>query len=199
MISSTRAGRTTVSRQYVAPAYTTAKPGEAEALDLLLKIAGGGTTGRLYKKLVVEDQVASSAGGYYSGSNMDSGKIGISAVVADEATIGKVEADIDAVIADLKTNLVSAEELERAKKAYIAEYIYESDNQSTMARRYGWGLVVGSTIAQIESWPQEIAKVTSEQIREAAIKHLDLRRSVTGILAPDTVETPVASVPAKKS
>ena len=194
-----RAGRTTVSRQYVAPAYTTAKPGEAEALDLLLKIAGGGTTGRLYKKLVVEDQVASSAGGYYSGSNMDSGKIGISAVVADEATIGKVEADIDAVIADLKTNLVSAEELERAKKAYIAEYIYESDNQSTMARRYVWGLVVGSTIAQIESWPQEIAKVTSEQIREAAIKHLDLRRSVTGILAPDTVETPVASVPAKKS
>ena len=194
-----RAGRTTVARHYLAPSYTTSAPGEAEALDLLMKIVGGGTTGRLYKKLVVEDQVASSAGGYYSGSNMDSGKIGISAVIADDATIAKAEAGIDAVIADMKANLVTPAELERAKKNYIAEYIYESDNQATMARRYGWGLVVGSTIAHIDAWPKEIAKVTAEQIRDAAVKNLDLRRSVTGTLSPDTVETPVASMPAKKS
>ena len=194
-----RAGRTTIGRHYLAPSYTTAQPGEAEALDLLMKIAGGGTTGRLYKKLVVEDQVASSAGGYYSGSNMDSGKIGISAVVGDNASIAKVEASVDAVIADLKVNLVTPAELERAKKSYIAEYIYESDNQSTMARRYGWGLVVGNTIAKIDAWPKDIANVTAEQIREAAIKHLDLRRSVTGTLSPEMVETPVAAVPASKS
>lgn len=193
-----RAGRTTVSRYYVTPSYTTAAPGEAEALDLLMKIAGGGSTSRLYKKLVVEDQIASSAGGYYSGSNMDSGKIGISAVVGDEASVAKVEAAMDAVIADLKTNLVSDIELARAKKTYIAEYIYESDNQSTMARRYGWGLVVGGTIAQIEAWPKELEKVTAEQIRAAALKHFDLKRSVTGVLTPDVQETPVASVPAKK-
>jgi zinc protease len=194
-----RAGRVTISRQYLAPSYLTSKPGEAEALDLLMKIAGGGTTGRLYKKLVVEDQIASSAGGYFMGSNMDSGKIGVSAVVGDTSTIAKVEAGIDAVFAELKLNLVTPAELERAKKSYIAEYIYESDNQSTMARRYGWGLVVGNTIAQIDAWPKEIAKVTPEQIRDAAIKHLDLKRSVTGTLMPDTVETPVASMPDKKS
>ena len=130
---------------------------------------------------------------------MDSGKIGVSAVVGDDSTIAKVEAAIDVVFADLKANLVTPAELERAKKAYIAEYIYESDNQSTMARRYGWGLVVGSTIPQIDAWPKELAKVTAEQIKEAAIKHLDLRRSVTGTLSPETVETPVAAVPAKKS
>jgi zinc protease len=179
-----RAGRTTLSRYYIAPSYTTAAPGEAEALDMLLKIMGGGTTGRMYKKLVVADQVASSAGGYYSGSNMDSGKIGLSAVVADGGSIEKTEASMEAVIADLKSNLVSEEELDRAKKAYIADYIYESDNQSTLARRYGWGIVAGSTIAKIDAWPQEIAKVTREQVRDAAIKHLDAKRSVTGTLAP---------------
>ncbi len=194
-----RAGRVTISRQYLAPSYITGAPGEAEALDLLMKIAGGGTTGRLYKKLVVEDQLASSAGGYFMGSNMDSGRIGVSAVVSDTATIAKVEAAIDGVFAELKANLVSPAELERAKKSYIAEYIYESDNQATMARRYGWGLVVGNTISRIDAWPKEIAKVTPEQIRDAAIKHLDLRRSVTGTLSPDTVETPVASMPDKKS
>jgi zinc protease len=189
-----RAGRTSVNRYYIAPSYTSAAPGEAEALDLLLKIMGGGTTGRMYKKLVVADQVASSAGGYYSGSNMDSGKIGISAVVADGVTIDKAEASMDAVIADLKANLVTEEELTRAKKAYIAEYIYESDNQSTLARRYGWGLISGNTIAKIDAWPQELAKVTAVQIRDAAVKHLELKRSVTGTLAPPV--EPAA--PAKK-
>ncbi len=194
-----RAGRTTVSRYYVTPSYTTAAPGEAEALDLMMKIAGGGSTSRLYKKLVVVDRVASSAGGYYSGSNMDSGKIGISAVVSDDGSVAKVEAAMDAVIADMKANLVSDAELARAKKSYIAEYIYESDNQSTMARRYGWGLVVGGTIPQIEAWPNELAKVTAEQIRNVAIKYFDLKSSVTGVMRPEAQETPVASAPAKKS
>ena len=199
-----RAGRTTVTRHYLAPSYTTATPGEAEALDLLMKIAGGGTTGRLYKRLVVTDQVASSSGGYFSGNSMDSGKIGVSAVIADGGTIEKAEASIDAVIAEMKTTLVTQQELDRAKKSYIAEYIYESDNQSTLARRYGWGLVNGSTIAQIDAWPAEIAKITAEQIRDAAIKHLDIKRSVTGTLRPETVEAPAApatpaAAPAKKS
>ncbi len=194
-----RAGRTTVSRHYIAPSYTNAAPGEAEALDLLLKIMGGGTTSRMYKKLVVADQVASSAGGYYSGSNMDSGKVGIAAVVADGSTIEKAEASMDAVIAELKTNLVTTEELDRAKKAYIAEYIYESDNQSTLARRYGWGLVSGNTLAKIDAWPQELAKVTAEQIRDAAVKHLELKRSVTGTLAPPAEAATAAIPPQKKS
>ena len=188
-----RAGRTTVSRHYLAPSYQTAAAGEAEALDMLLKIAGGGTTSRMYQKLVVDDQVASSAGGYYSATNMDSGKIGFSAVVADGSTIEKAEASMDAVIADLKTNLVTPKELERAKKLYIAEYIYESDNQATLARRYGWGLVVGSTIAKIDNWPADIAKVTAEQIRDAAKKHLELRRSVTGTLQPEAADATAAA------
>ena len=194
-----RAGRVTINRSYLTPSYTTAPKGEAEALDLLMKIAGGGTTSRLYKKLVIEDQVASSGGGYYSGSNMDSGKIGISAVVGDDSSIAKVEASIDAVIADLKTNLVTAQELERAKKAYLADYIYESDSQSTLARRYGFGLVVGQTLAEIDAWPVDLAKVTAEQIRDAARKYLDLRHSVTGTLSPEKPEATLAGAPPKKS
>ena len=195
-----RAGRITVSRYYLTPSYTTSAPGEAEALDLLMKIAGGGTISRAYQKLVVADLVASSAGGYYSGNNMDSGKIGFSAVVADDSTTAKVEAAFDAVIADLKTNLVTPQELERAKKAYLADYIYESDSQSTLARRYGFGLVVGQTLAQIDAWPVELSKVTAEQIRDAARKYLDIKHSVTGTLSPEaSADAAVAAVPAKKS
>lgn len=188
-----RAGRTTLSRHYIAPSYLTATNGEAEALDLMMKIAAGGTTGRLYKKLVVEQKIASSASGYYSGSNMDLGKIGVAAVLADGASIDKVEAALDAVMTEMKTSLVTTEELDRAKKSYIAEYIYETDNQSTLARRYGWGLVTGGTIERIDSWPMDIAKVTPEKIRDVAQKYLDLKHSVTGTLMPEVVATAVAA------
>ena len=82
-----RAGKATLQRYYMAPSYVTAAPGEAEALDLLMKIVGGGSTSRLYKKLVVTDQLASSAGGYYGGSGLDSTKISVYAVPAESIAL----------------------------------------------------------------------------------------------------------------
>ncbi len=61
-----RAGRLTVQRYYLAPSYTSAAAGEAEALDLLMRIAVKGSTSRLYRRLVVEQKKAASAGGWYS-------------------------------------------------------------------------------------------------------------------------------------
>jgi zinc protease len=179
-----RAGRTSVHRYYIAPSYVTARPGEAEALDLLIKIAAEGATSRLYRKLVVEDKVASSAGGYYSGSAMDSGKIGLQAIAADGVPIETVEAAMDAVLAELREKGVTEAELTRAKNVFLAEYVYQSDNQSSLARRYGFAMVVGRTIAQIEGWPDAIARVTVEDVKQAAARHLDIRRSVTGTLIP---------------
>ncbi len=72
-----RAGRTSVQRYYITPSYASAKPGEAEALDLLARIAADGTTGRIYKQLVVDKNVAASAGGWYADSGLDSGRIGL--------------------------------------------------------------------------------------------------------------------------
>jgi zinc protease len=184
-----RAGKPSLQRHYLAPSYGTAKPREAEALDLLLKIVGSGATSRLYQALVAEQKVAASAGGWYSGMGRDYGKIGLFAVPADGISLDQVEAAIDAVIADVVEKGVTEEELTRAKTTYLAEYIYESDNQSTLARRYGWALVVGRTVADVEAWPERIASVTTADLHEAARAHFDLRRSVTGRLIPATSDT----------
>lgn len=187
-----RAGKISIHRYYLAPSYSSAMPGEAEALDVLMKIAASGATSRLYKKLVVEDKLASSTSGWYSGSGLDSGKIGVSAVVADGVDAFKVETAIDAVLADIRTNGVTDAELTRAKNGFIADYVYESDNQAQLARRYGWGLVVGRSIADIEGWSDSIAKVTAADVKKVAQKYLDVKRSVTGILSPDVTETAAA-------
>jgi zinc protease len=180
-----RAGKASFHRDYVVPSYVTAAPGEAEALDIMMKIAVDGATSRLYKELVVNKKVASSAGGNYTGSGLDSGKLSVYAIAADGVGLDKVEAEVDRVLTGIAKEGITAAELERAKNAYIAEYIYENDSQSSLARRYGWGLVVGRTIEQIEGWPDAIAKVTLDDVKKAAATYLDLRRSVTGLLIPE--------------
>ena len=151
-----------------------------------------GTTSRIYKRLVIEDKVASSTGGYYSGSARDSGKITVYAVPVDGVGLDKLEQSLDKAIADVRSGGITQAELDRAKKSYLAEYIYESDNQASLARRYGWSLTVGRTVADIEQWPERVAKVTLEDTAKVSAKYLDLRRSVTGTLIPVAPDAPVA-------
>jgi zinc protease len=54
-----------------------------------------------------------------------------------------------------------------------------------MARWYGGALTSGLSIEDIRSWPDRIRAVTAEQVRDAAQKWLDKKRSVTGYLIKD--------------
>jgi zinc protease len=180
-----RAGKPIFQRYYLAPSYTTAKPGQAESLDVLVKIVAYGATSRLYRELVVKQKLASSVSGWYDGSGRDYGKIAIAAVPADGVSLEKLEAAIDTVIADVAANGVTQAELDRARNVYIADYTYESDSQSTLARRYGYGLIVGQTIEQIEGWPKALEKLTVADLKAAVAGAFDIRRSVTGTLLPE--------------
>lgn len=197
--SDPRAGNASFHRDYVVPSYMTAKPGEAEALDLLMKIAADGATSRLYKRLVVEEKIASSAGGAYSGSGLDYGTISLYAVSADGADmLPKIEASIDKVLQEIRDGGVTEAELKRARSSYIADYVYENDDQASLARRYGWGMALGRTVEQIEGWPDALRKVTVDDIKRVAGTYLDIKRSVTGYLTPSSGDAH-AEQPAPKS
>jgi zinc protease len=191
-----RAGNASVRRYYLTPAITTAPPGEAEALYLLMKIAGGGGTSRLYQALVAQEKVASSAGGWYSGMSLDSGSIGLYAVAAEGVPLEKVEQSMDRVVAELREKGATQAELDRAKKQFLAEFVYELDSQQSLARRYGAGLALGLTVEQIDRWPETIAGVTLADLKKVANKHMDLRRSVTGTLVPVNPEPETIAAPA---
>jgi zinc protease len=195
-----RAGNASIRRYYLAPSYRTAGGNDAEALDLLMRIAGYGGTSRLYQALVVNDKVASNAGGWYVGWAYDNGSLGVHAVAAEGVGLDKVEAAMDRVLADLRQHGVTEAELERAKKNELADFVYQSDNQASLARRYGQGVILGMTIEQIEAWPSRIAKVTAADLQRVAAKYLDLRSSVTGTLtpAPPADENAVGTPPAEK-
>ena len=182
--SDPRAGNASFHRDYLVPSYMTAKPGDAEAIDLLMKIAADGATSRIYRRLVVDEKIASSAGGRYSGSGLDSGTVSLYAVADAPENLPKIEASLDKVLADIRENGVTEDELARAKSNYIARYVYQNDDQTSLARRYGWGVSLGRTIEQIQAWPDEISKVTVEDIKRVANTYLDINHSVTGYLTP---------------
>ena len=190
-----RAGNASLRRYYLAPTLLKSEPREAEALYLLMKIAGGGGTSRLYQSLVVQDKVASSAGGWYSGLYLDSGSIGVYAVAAEGVGLDKVEQSIDRVVTDLREKGVTQAELDRAKRQFLAEFVYESDSQESLARRYGSGLALGLTVAEIDRWPETIAQVTVDDVKRVAAKHLDMRHSVTGTLVPESTEPENVAAP----
>ncbi|MFV0367781.1 MAG: M16 family metallopeptidase [Hyphomicrobiaceae bacterium] len=179
-----RAGQPSIHRYYLVPSYSNAPKGDAEAIDVLVKLLADGSTSRFYKKAVVEKRLASSANGYFESSGMDSGKVSLYAIGQKKEDLPKIEALLDELIADIRKNGVSEAELKRAKSAYIADYTYDSDNQSTLARRYGWGLATGISVEAMETWPDRIRAVTSDDVKRAAVKYLDERASVTGMLLP---------------
>ena len=179
-----RAGRTTVQRFYLSPSYSSAKPGEAEALDLLMRVAASGSVSKLYKRLVIEEKKAASAGGWYSDSGLDSGRLGFYAIAAEKVSAEELEKAIDGVIADLRENGVTQAELDRARASYIAEFVYTSDSQSRMARHYGWRLATGMTIEDVEAWPERLKQVTVDDVKGVARKYLVDKNSVTGYLLP---------------
>ncbi len=193
-----RAGKASFSRLYLAPSYNTAEEGEAEAIDLMMKILAGGSTSLLYNDMVVDDKIATSVAGWYESSGRDYGRIGFHALANGKNSIEAVEKALDKKIAKFIKNGPTKKQLERAKNAYIAEYVYGVDSQSTLARRYGWALVVGQSIKDVEEWPQRLEKVTIKDISRVAKKYLIEKASVTGLLFPIKNTTEARKTSAKK-
>ena len=181
-----RAASPTIQRSYLAPSYATANGREALALDLLSDILGGGTQSRLYKGLVVEQKTSSYAGAWYTGDQLDSGTFGVYGAPNPGVEVGQLEAAIDAVLAGIVKNGVTQQELDRVRNQAIAERVYTLDDQATLARMAGVALMTGLSARSIFDRDIEIEKVTVGDIKQAAEKFLVLKRSVTGILLPET-------------
>jgi zinc protease len=189
VLADARVRQPQLSRNYLVPSYRLAKPGEAEALDVLSHILGSGSISRLYRTLVAEKEIAASAGSWYSGMSLDAARFGVYATPRPGTSLEALEAEIDAVIARVAAQGVTGAELERAKTRLIADAVYAQDSQVRLARMYGAGLAVGMTVEAIKVWPDGIRAVTAEAVRDAARTWLDLRRAVTGHLTPPPVRS----------
>ncbi|MEA2856770.1 MAG: zinc protease [Methylobacteriaceae bacterium] len=174
-------------RVFLVPSYKTGAPGEAEAIEVLTHLIGGGHTSLLYRELVVERKLAVAIGAYYMGTSLDATRLWIYAMPTPDTRLEELERAIDEVIARVADHPVEAADLERARTRLVADAIYAQDNQASLARWYGASLATGLTIEDISHWPERIEAVSADDVQNAARRWLDKRRAVTGFLLPETV------------
>ena len=183
-LSDPRVTQPTIQRTYLVPSDNTAEPGEAEALDVLADVLGGGSTSRLYRALVVESPVAAGVGAYNNGSALMEGQFTIYGTPRTGGDVAKVEAAIDSEIGKVLKDGITPAELERAKNRVRKAVIYLRDSQTSLAQRYGAAISTGRTIADVDGYPDRIEAVTVEDVAAVARKYLQIKRSVTGYLLP---------------
>jgi zinc protease len=181
-----------VIRTYLAPERDPGNQKDAAALTILAELLGGsGQTSVLARALQFDRQVAVYSSAFYDGSSIDDATFGLVVVPAPDVSLETIEADMDKVIADFLQNGPDPAALERIRTQVRAADIYARDDVNALARRYGEGLSIGLTIADIEGWDDALAAVTEADIMAAATKVFDRRNAVTGWLThPDLLETP---------
>jgi zinc protease len=163
-----RVAQPSVSRYYLVPSSTTARPGESEPLEVLAHILGRGSNSRLYRALVVDKGIAINAGASYDSTAVDATRLAVYASPKPGTTLAGLEEALDSVLAEVMSNGVTAEELERAKSRMIADAIYANDNQRTMAQWYGAALVTGASVDDVRAWPSgyaRSARITCARLR----------------------------------
>jgi len=174
-----------VQLSWIVPSYRTAQPGEAEALEVHVQILSAQGTGRLHRKLVIDQKIAVAAGAWYMSTAFDQSRLSLYAIPFPGGDLDALEKATEAVIEDLITHGVGEAELKRAKTRLIADTIYAQDSQSSLARMYGSALATGSTVSDVAAWPDAIEAVTADSVRNAAKTWLDSRRAVSGHLIKD--------------
>jgi zinc protease len=158
---------------------------KAAALDLLSEILGGGPTSRLYRHLVVEQSLAVAVQAGDSSEAIDYGQFIIAAAPPAGVDTVKLEAGIDAEIALLLDKGIDPGELAAAKNRIAADAIKARDSLRGPAQVVGTALITGTTLEQVEAWPERIASVSAAEVLQAAKDVLQHKEnSVTGALLP---------------
>jgi zinc protease len=171
-------------RSYLAPSFTAGATQHAYPLEVLAEIFGGTSTSRLYRSLVIDQKLATSAGAYYRGAALDLATFRIYASPRPGVTLDQLEAAVEAELERLKQEPITAKEVERATRRLVAEATYAQDSLSTAVRSFGAALATGRTVEDVEAWPERISAVTAEQVKAAAAHVFRPETSVTGRLLP---------------
>ena len=184
MMKSARVAMPSWERLYLAPSYRMGDTSEAYPLQVLAEILGGGVKSRLYKTLVLDKKLALSTGADYEPGARDLTTFELYATPKEGVAVADLEAAIDGVLRDLVSAGVAPAEVKAAQGRMLAASIYEQDSLTGPAETIGAGLAIGRTLADVEAWPDRIAKVTAAEVEAAARAVLKSRNSATGVLLP---------------
>jgi zinc protease len=171
-------------RSYLAPNFRNAKGNEGYALTVLSEILTGGTAGRLYRRMVIEQQSALGIDTGYDGGAYDLGRFNFHATPRQGGDLAAVEKAMDEQIAALLKDGVTDQEVADAKRRLQIAAVKARDSVSGPVFMVAEALGKGRTLADVQAWPERIDTVTAADVLAIATQILRPANSVTGTLLP---------------
>jgi zinc protease len=169
---------------------------EPYALEVLSSVLDGGSSARFSRELVRGSEVAASASTSYSAFGRLPGMFILSGVPAKGQTVEQLEAALLAQIERVRTEPVDDAEMERVRNQLIAEKVYELDSLFYQAMVLGQLETVGLGWELADTYVDELAAVTPEQVLSVAQKYLVPEKLTVGILDPQPMDdSQAASAP----
>jgi predicted Zn-dependent peptidase len=156
-------------------------------LDLLTAILGEGHSSRLVQ-LLREQRGWVRGIGCSSAVQLEAGLISASAYL-DPQWLPAVESAILVEIERLHDEPPSGEELERARRMLVNEFVFATESPSQLARAYGfYHLIGGVDLAQ--RYLDKLSSITPEDLQTLARRYLTTDRYFVTVLRPTSFPLP---------
>lgn len=151
------------------------------ALEIVEGVLSG-AAGRLEPLLVDSLRLATGAGG---GNNARpyASLFEVSATPAPGADPERIEALLWDAVARLRDSLVTPRELERVRNRVIATRVAGLRDMEDVAQALG-GMEIRGDWRMVSTFPEAVAKVTAEQVRDVARRWLKPERATVGWILP---------------
>lgn len=153
---------------------------DTPALELLSRILSDGDSSRLNRSLVRQQQIATSATALNFGFK-ESGLFAVLAITASGKEPGAVETAINAELARLRDQPVSAEELREAITEYVSDGLFARESATGRANSLAQGVIVANDPRWSDRQLAAVQRVTAADVQRVARQYLrdDRRVAIT--------------------
>ncbi len=154
------------------------------ALEVISNILSSGKSSRLYQDIVYEKQLALYAGGNYERISADPSLFYFYGGLKPGKTTKELEDALYAEIERLKAEPVSDRELQKAKNQVEASFIFAQDSIFYQAMQIGQIETIGVGYKYLDTYPDNIRRVTKDDIMRVAKAYFTEKNRTVGILIP---------------
>jgi zinc protease len=162
---------------------------EVYALEVLNYLLSGDANARFAKQLVRRTQLAVTASSFYDIYSRLDGLFILEGIPTSSHSVNDLKMGMLKIIDDLKTKLVSVDELGKIKTQILANKIYAEDAIDVQGRELGVLEVIGLPYKEYFAYNENIQQITSQQIRDVVRKYFVANRTSIAILQSNKSET----------
>ncbi len=170
---------------YNVPSLVTAKDKkDFYALTMLAGVLDGGMSARIESDLVRGRRLAAGAGASYNGLQRGNGTFTFTATPNPGVSLKNLEQALKAEIGKIAKQPPSAAEMDRVRAGVVAAKVYQRDSVMGQAMELGTLATLGLDWHLADTFSDHLAKVTPEDVQQAAEQWLVPERSTIAYVTP---------------